>query len=585
MKKINILRNLYKETFIVMVMFELSISLSSLIDGWTISKFLGEESMAAFGLLISFTTIIAMFGGIISSGSQTICAKLTAAGKPREANGVFMITCVMGALISVILLVCSFCFADEIIYFLGARKEFPEIWKAARNYLLGYTFAIPGIIYIIVLSPFLQLDGDKKRVQVSVIALAIVDIIGDLLNALVFHGGMFGMGIATAIGEYVAVIIIHGHFRNKDIVYQFRFRNILWKEGLKVLNTGFPVAMRRFSNTIKAICMNYIMLMFVSGTALTALSIQSNVKRFADVIAVATGSTLLLMIGIAVGEQDVKDVKNIFFGSIRFSLKYAGGLGIILFLLSKPIAIWYADDMETIRFATFAIRCYAVNLPLYTLNTMYINYVQGCAKIQLANFLSLCNRLLYIVPCAFLFGKIWGVRGVFVAYPASEAFMLLTICVVVMAYKRKLRISSSDFLLLEDDFGVPEEDLIEISISGMDEVIKNSIDVWNFCERHGIKDKRRFLFSLFVEEMAGNLIRHGFQDNKPHCIDIRIVKKNEDLILRLRDDCFPFNPKTYRDMFFPEDVTEHIGIRMVISLAKDVQYVNNMKTNNLTILV
>ena len=323
MKKINILRNLYKETFIVMVMFELSISLSSLIDGWTISKFLGEESMAAFGLLISFTTIIAMFGGIISSGSQTICAKLTAAGKPREANGVFMITCVMGALISVILLVCSFCFADEIIYFLGARKEFQEIWKAARNYLLGYTFAIPGIIYIIVLSPFLQLDGDKKRVQVSVIALAIVDIIGDLLNALVFHGGMFGMGIATAIGEYVAVIIIHGHFRNKDIVYQFRFRNILWKEGLKVLNTGFPVAMRRFSNTIKAICMNYIMLMFVSGTALTALSIQSNVKRFADVIAVATGSTLLLMIGIAVGEQDVKDVKNIFFVSIRFSLKYA----------------------------------------------------------------------------------------------------------------------------------------------------------------------------------------------------------------------------------------------------------------------
>ena len=88
-----------------------------------------------------------------------------------------------------------------------------------------------------------------------------------------------------------------------------------------------------------------------------------------------------------------------------------------------------------------------------------------------------------------------------------------------------------------------------------------------------------------MEEMAGNIIRHGFQDNKPHCIDIRIVKKNEDLILRLRDDCFPFNPKTYRDMFFPEDVTEHIGIRMVISLAKDVQYVNNMKTNNLTILV
>ena len=72
--------------------------------------------------------------------------------------------------------------------------------------------------------------------------------------------------------------------------------------------------------------------------------------------------------------------------------------------------------METIRLATFAIRCYAVNLPLYTLNTMYINYVQGCAKIQLANFLSLCNRLLYIVPCAFLFGKIWGVlRYAFIA--------------------------------------------------------------------------------------------------------------------------------------------------------------------------
>jgi anti-sigma regulatory factor (Ser/Thr protein kinase) len=89
-----------------------------------------------------------------------------------------------------------------------------------------------------------------------------------------------------------------------------------------------------------------------------------------------------------------------------------------------------------------------------------------------------------------------------------------------------------------------------------------------------------------VEEMAGNIVSHGFRkDQKHHSADLRISFKNQDLILRIKDDCIPFDPSERREMMDPEDITKNIGIRMVFSLARDVQYQNILGLNALTILL
>lgn len=86
--------------------------------------------------------------------------------------------------------------------------------------------------------------------------------------------------------------------------------------------------------------------------------------------------------------------------------------------------------------------------------------------------------------------------------------------------------------------------------------------------------------------LAGSLFDlTGFLTEDPgeNSVDIRVVHGREGLILRIRDDCVPFDPATRKDMLNPEDPCKNIGIRMVYRMAKDIRYQNILGLNVLTI--
>ena len=89
-----------------------------------------------------------------------------------------------------------------------------------------------------------------------------------------------------------------------------------------------------------------------------------------------------------------------------------------------------------------------------------------------------------------------------------------------------------------------------------------------------------------MEEMAGNIVRHGFSgDSKKHSVDIRVVLKDDDIILRIRDNCIAFNPSEYHKIMQENDDFKNIGIKLVYGIAKKVDYQNLLGMNVLTIRI
>ena len=111
--------------------------------------------------------------------------------------------------------------------------------------------------------------------------------------------------------------------------------------------------------------------------------------------------------------------------------------------------------------------------------------------------------------------------------------------------------------------------------------------VLDFCGEKGVSEKISFLAALTVEEVAMNIVQHGFmRDDKDHILDIRLVYKEGELILRFRDDCPNFDPrKQYETIFRNNDVSRMIGTRMIIAKAKDVSYTSMLDLNNLIICI
>ena len=54
-------------------------------------------------------------------------------------------------------------------------------------------------------------------------------------------------------------------------------------------------------------------------------------------------------------------------------------------------------------------------------------------------------------------------------------------------------------------------------------------------------------------------------------------------VIRFRDNGIPFNPVEWLEKNHPEDPTSCIGIRMIVAMAKKVNYVSAVGWNNLMI--
>ncbi len=87
-----------------------------------------------------------------------------------------------------------------------------------------------------------------------------------------------------------------------------------------------------------------------------------------------------------------------------------------------------------------------------------------------------------------------------------------------------------------------------------------------------------------MEEMAGNVVTHGFSgDRRMHSVDLRVVHSGDEIILRIRDNCAAFNPSERARVMEGDTEGKNVGIRLVYRIARDVSYQLLLGLNVLTI--
>ena len=93
------------------------------------------------------------------------------------------------------------------------------------------------------------------------------------------------------------------------------------------------------------------------------------------------------------------------------------------------------------------------------------------------------------------------------------------------------------------------------------------------------------LIGLSVEEMTVNILEHGFtKDKLDHNVDVRVVLEEDCRVIRIRDNCIQFDPTSYLELHQSDDPAAHIGLRMVMGMVKEANYVNTLGLNNLSLI-
>ena len=581
-----IISKMFRGSLLVMILSTITATLGMLVDGIIIGNCLGVDAMAAYGIVSPVFIVSAAVAGVFSAGCQTLCASRMGSGKMKEANGIFSLTCVIGMLVSVLLIVLIVPFAKPIGTALGASGSAADLLPMVRGYMIGLAIGFPGMILTGCLQPIMQLDGDPSRAFKSVVVMTVVNIACDLVNVFVVHGGMLGMAIATTVSYYAGLVVLWLHFSKKEAFYSFSLKEIPWKESGSLVFTGLPTAVNRVCGTLRTLILNRLLLQIAGSVAVAAFSVQSNMHNLFGAVGAGVGMATLLIAGVVVGERDRTSTKGLLKTSIVTGFPLVTACALILFIGAPAfVRMYVSPESETYAIAIQSVRIFAVSMPFHVVSSVFINYFQGIRKLLLANLTCILNELVFVILCAFPMSAMMGLNGVWAAFPVSKFLMLVMIVVLAAIAQKRMPRSLDDFLFLPKDFDVPETDRIETSAVNLQQIIAMSEEAKVFCRSKGISDEKSYYVALCIEEMARNILDYGFTDGKRHSIDVRLTYRGGNLTIRIRDDCKPFDPQKWLEIHQPEDPLKNIGIHMVNSIAEDLRYINTMNTNNLIIAI
>ena len=225
---------------------------------------------------------------------------------------------------------------------------------------------------------------------------------------------------------------------------------------------------------------------------------------------------------------------------------------------------------------------YSTGLLFDTTIVLIQHYLQGTDNRKYANILSFSERLIVPVGTALLLGSLYGTRGILASAAIGKMVLLIfvTHCILCKGFPKYWY----DIMFLPKDFGGKEEDNLYEEIRTKNDVIPVSNATEQFCLEHSTSQKTAQHLSLFVEEMAINVLEYGDKTGKNKVYaDFRLFLKDSDVCFSIADLGERFDPTMFYELhkdLYPE---QHIGIGLVMEMAKEVRYFSAFNSNNLIV--
>jgi len=561
-------------------------AVNGLISSLFAGNVIGPDSMTATGLYGPVAMLVGSLGGVLVCGSQILCGKYMGENLVQKMQNIFSLDIALSLILGVFFTVLNMTVAA--VDATGFLAKDPSVRPLFNRYLIGQAAGIIPSILTAQLSAFLSLENKGSRVTVASIVCVAVNTVLTYLFVIVLRMDVLGLSLASALSMWAFLAVEAQYFFSRKSTLRFTFRRLSWHDTGKIIKIGLPGSIGNGYQTIRGLIVNNLLLDHVGAVGVSAFATSGALMGFFWAIPAGMLSVSRMLYSVSEGEEDRQSLVNTMRTLLYRYVPLMCAVSAVIIALAVPFTrMYYRNPADPVFDMTvWGFRLLPLCLPTGLIGMHFMCFGQVTDRQLPTHILAAMDGFIGVSLFTFLLIRPMGMNSVYVANVLNGILTVLQVWGYATYKNKRIPRTTEDLMVIPKDFGVGEENWFNLSIHSMEEVIRISERIQNFCLEKGIDERRSYLSGLFLEEMAGNVVTYGFASDKKHyTVDIRVVHniRDDSLILRIRDDCRAFDPAARLEIASPGDPVKNVGVRIVCSMAKDVQYQSVLGLNVLTI--
>ncbi len=339
------------------IMMMIFTSIYSVVDGLFVSNFAGKTPFAAINLIYPLLIILGALGFMVGTGGTALVAKTLGEGDHPLANRYFSLLAYVTAIGGIVFAVLAEIFLVPIAQLLRAEGQLLE---DAVLYARIILIALPFFLLQNMFQSFF-IAAEKSKLGLTVMVLAgVTNIVLDALFIIVFHWGLAGAAIATAISQMVGGVIPIIYFaRPNDSLLHLGKTKFDGRALAQTCFNGSSEMMSNISASIVTMLYNFQLLRFAGEDGVAAYGVIGYINFIFQAIFLgyAIGSSPLVSFNFGSGNQ--KELQNLFRKSLKFIIGTGVFLTILIHLTATPLSwIFVGYDQELMAMTVHGFHIY-----------------------------------------------------------------------------------------------------------------------------------------------------------------------------------------------------------------------------------
>ena len=292
------------------------------------------------------------------------------------------------------------------------------------QYLSGIVFCLPALVLGQILPSFLQIKNCQRQLVIAAFAQIAADVILDYLNVTLFHGGMFGMAMATVISVYLYILLMLVPCFTRA-GYRFSLRFFSFAELAQICGFGLLYLVYKACVAFMNLFLNRLLSARGGVHYVTANSIIFSVELLIGAFPSGFGSTTHMLIGMEKEQHGSLAAAGLCQRIIRLSVIVNLIQIIVVMLGARPIVSLFSPESEaTAALSVWGLRLYVLSVLPNTINYIIRNYEQDINHQGAAYLICLLNHIILPVAVGLALTVLAPIRHIWLCFVIGQGICL-----------------------------------------------------------------------------------------------------------------------------------------------------------------